>query len=505
MDILSHITLGAQVIFQPINLLFCFLGVLMGTLVGVLPGLGPTAAIALLLPNTFHVSPVSAIIMLAGIYYGAMYGGSTTSILVNIPGEAAAVITCLDGHQMALKGRAGPALGIAAFGSFIAGTVSVIGLMLVAPPLAKFALAFGPPEYFSLMLLGIVILIYLASGSILKAMIMFVFGLLVSTIGMDSISGTQRLTFGILELSDGVGLIPAIMGLFGVAEVITNVEEEIKRSIISTKVRNLLPDLQDWRDSFWPIIRGSVLGFFIGILPGPAPVISAFSSYAIEKKLSQHPERFGTGVIQGVAGPESANNAATGGAFIPLFTLGIPVNSVIAILLGAFMIHGIQPGPMIISKYPDLFWGTVMSMYLGNAMLLVLNLPLIGLWVQVLKVPYPILFPLILLFCLIGVYSLNYSLVEISLMIGFGVLGYLGRKFQFEMAPLVLAIVIGPMMENNLRLSLVISQGSPMIFLTHPISAVFICLTLVLLISPLVPWIGRRRQKLQERVEGEKV
>jgi len=479
--------------------------VLMGTLVGVLPGLGPTAAIALLLPNTFHVNPVSAIIMLAGIYYGAMYGGSTTSILVNIPGEAASVITCLDGYQMAQKGRAGPALGIAAFGSFIAGTVSVLGLMLVAPPLAKFALAFGPPEYFSLMLMGIVILIYLASGSILKALMMAVFGLLLGTIGMDAISGTQRLTFGVLELADGIGLIPAIMGLFGVAEVISNVEEEIKRELITAKVRNLLPNLQDWRDSFWPIIRGSVLGFFIGILPGPAPVISAFTSYAIEKKISKHPEKFGTGVIEGVAGPESANNAATGGAFIPLFTLGIPANSVIAILLGAFMIHGIQPGPMLISKYPDLFWGTIMSMYLGNIMLLVLNLPLIGLWVKVLKVPYPILFPLILLFCLVGVFSLNYSNVEVALMIGFGVFGYLARKFQFEMAPLVLAIVIGPMMENNLRLALTISQGDPRIFIEKPISALFIIVSLVLLLSPFLPWLGKRRKKLQEKVEGEEV
>ncbi len=505
MDLLSHIALGAQIVFQPINLLFCFLGVLMGTLVGVLPGLGPTAAIALLLPNTFHVSPVSAIIMLAGIYYGAMYGGSTTSILVNIPGEAASVITTLDGYQMAKKGRAGPALGIAAFGSFLAGTISVIGLMLVAPPLAKFALAFGPPEYFSLMLMGIVVLIYLASGSILKALMMAVFGLLLGTIGMDAISGTQRLTFGLLELSDGVGLIPAIMGLFGVAEVINNVEEAIRREVVTSKVKNLLPNLQDWRDSFWPIIRGSVLGFFIGILPGPAPVISAFSSYAIEKKLSRHPEKFGTGVIEGVAGPEAANNAATGGAFIPLFTLGIPSNSVIAILLGAFMIHGIQPGPMLISKHADLFWGTIMSMYLGNAMLLVLNLPLIGLWVKVLKVPYPILFPLILLFCLVGVFSLNYSQVEVALMIGFGVFGYLARKFQFETAPLVLALVIGPMMENNLRLSLVISQGSPWIFIEHPISATFIFISSALLLSPWIPWIGMRRKKLQEKVEGEQI
>ncbi len=505
MDLFSHILLGAQVLFTPMNLFFCFIGVLMGTLVGVLPGLGPTAAIALLLPNTFHVSPVTAIIMLAGIYYGAMYGGSTTSILVNIPGEAASVITTLDGYQMALKGRAGPALGIAAFGSFIAGTISVIGLMLVAPPLAKFALAFGPPEYFSLMLMGIVVLIYMAFGSILKALMMAVFGLLLGTIGMDAISGTQRLTFGLLELSDGIGFIPAIMGLFGVAEVIANIEQEIKRELITTKLKNLLPNLQDWKDSFWPMIRGSVLGFFIGVLPGPAPVISAFSSYAIEKKLSQHPEKFGTGVIEGVAGPESANNAATGGAFIPLFTLGIPANSVIAILLGAFMIHGIQPGPMLITKYPDLFWGTIMSMYLGNVMLLVLNLPLIGLWVKVLKVPYPILFPLILLFCLVGVFSLNYSQVEVALMIGFGVFGYLARKFQFEIAPLVLALVIGPMMENNLRLSLVISQGSPWIFIEHPISATFIFISLALLISPWIPWIGRRRKKLQEKVEGEQI
>jgi putative tricarboxylic transport membrane protein len=505
MDLLHHIALGAQVLFTPANLFFCFIGVLMGTLVGVLPGLGPTAAIALLLPSTFHVTPVAAIIMLAGIYYGAMYGGSTTSILVNIPGEAASVITCLDGYQMARKGRAGAALGIAAFGSFIAGTISIIGLMLVAPPLAKFALAFGPPEYFALMLLGTIILIYLAAGSMLKALMMGVFGLLLSTIGMDTISGTQRLTFGILEFSDGVGLIPAIMGLFGVAEVIANVEEEMKRELVTTKVRDLLPNLQDWKDSIWPIIRGSVLGFFIGILPGPAPVISAFSSYAIEKKLSRYPEKFGTGIIEGVAGPEAANNAATGGAFIPLFTLGIPANSVIAILLGAFMIHGIQPGPMLITKYPELFWGTVMSMYLGNIMLLILNLPLIGLWVQVLKVPYPILSPIILLFCLVGVYSLNYSAVEVALMIGFGVFGYLARKFQFEMAPLVLALVIGPMMENNLRLSLVISQGSPMIFITHPISATLMTITFFLLASPFIPWIGRRRQKLTEKVGGEEV
>ncbi len=505
MELLNHIALGAQIVFTPMNLFFCLIGVLMGTLVGVLPGLGPTAAIALLLPNTFHFPPVSALIMLAGIYYGAMYGGSTTSILVNIPGEAASVVTCLDGYQMARKGRAGPALGIAAFGSFIAGTLSVLALMLVAPPLANFALAFGPPEYFGLTVLGILILIYLASSSILKALMMAVFGLLIGTIGMDSISGTQRLTFGVIELSDGVGLIPVIMGLFGVAEVITNVEEVIKRELVGTKVKNLLPSLRDWKDSFWPIIRGSVLGFFIGILPGPAPVISAFSSYALEKKISKHPEKFGTGAIEGVAGPEAANNSATGGAFIPLFTLGIPANSVIAILLGAFMIFGIQPGPLLISQHPELFWGTIISMYIGNCMLLVLNLPLIGIWVKLLKVPYSILFPLILVFCLVGVYSLNNSVVEVGMMIGFGIFGYVARKFHFEMAPLVLALVIGPMMEQNLRLSLVISQGSPWIFVEHPISAAFLGISLFLLVSPWMPWIGGKRKELQERVEGEEV
>lgn len=503
MDLLNHIALGVQVIFTPTNLMFCFIGCLLGTLVGVLPGLGPTAAIALLLPNTFHVTPVAAIVMLAGIYYGAMYGGSTTSILVNIPGEAASVVTCLDGHKMALNGRAGPALGISAFASFIAGTMSVIGLMLVAPPLAKFALAFGPPEYFSLMLMGILILIYLAAGSILKALMMAVLGLLISTVGMDSISGTQRLTFGIIELSDGVGLIPIIMGLFGVAEVIANVEQAIKQEVITTKFGHLFPTLKDWKESFWPMIRGSVLGFFLGVLPGPAPVISAFSSYGLEKKLSKHPEKFGTGVIEGVAGPEAANNSATGGAFIPLFTLGIPANSVIAIMLGAFMIHGIQPGPLLIQQHPELFWGTIISMYVGNVMLLILNLPLIGLWVKLLKVPYPILFPLILVFCIIGVYSLNYSLVEVGMMIFFGIFGYLGRKFGLEMAPLVLAVVIGPMMEQNLRLSLVISQGSFWIFLEKPIALAFILISAFLLISPWMPWIGKQRKKLQEKVEGE--
>ncbi|RPJ15826.1 MAG: tripartite tricarboxylate transporter permease [Deltaproteobacteria bacterium] len=487
------------------NLLFCFLGVFMGTLVGVLPGLGPTAAISLLLPVSFHLSPVSSIIMLAGIYYGAMYGGSTTSILVNMPGEAASVITCLDGHQMAKKGRAGAALGIAAFGSFIAGTIGAVGIMLVAPPMAKFALAFGPAEYFSLLLMGIVIIVYMSSGSILKDLLSAMFGLLLGTIGMDSISGTQRLTFGILELTDGIGFIPAVMGLFGVSEIFINVERAVVTTLVTEKVKNLLPDRQDWKESFWPIIRGTVLGFFMGVLPGPAPVISTYSSYALEKKISKTPEKFGTGHIVGVAGPEAANNAASSGAMIPLFTLGIPANSVIAVLLGAFMIHGLQPGPMFISKYPDVFWATIVSMYIGNAMLLVLNLPLIPLWVKVLKVPYTILFPLILVFCLIGVYSLNFSQVEITLMIAFGVLGYLMRKYKFEMPPLILALVLGPMMESSLRLSLLMSQGDPTTFLRRPLSALFMVVSTLLIVLAMLPGIQKKRAKLKEKLGDDEI
>ena len=485
--------------------MYCFVGVLMGTLVGVLPGLGPTAAIALLLPVSFHIPPVSTVIMLAGIYYGAMYGGSTTSILVNIPGEAASVITCLDGYQMAKKGRAGPALGMAAFGSFIAGTLGVVGIMLVAPPMARFALAFGPAEYFSLLLMGIVVIIYMSSGSILKDLLSALFGLLLGTIGMDSISGTQRLTFGILELTDGIGFIPAVMGLFGVSEILVNVERAVVTTLVTDNVQNLLPTREDWKESFWPIIRGTVLGFFMGVLPGPAPVISTYSSYALEKRISKTPEKFGTGHIVGVAGPESANNAASSGAMIPLFTLGIPANSVIAVLLGAFMIHGLQPGPMFITKHPDVFWATIVSMYLGNVMLLVLNLPLIPLWVKVLKVPYTILFPLILIFCLIGVYSLNFSQVEIALMIGFGVLGYLMKKYKFDIPPLILALVLGPMIENNLRLSLLMSQGDPTTFLRRPLSAVFMTISAVLMLLSMVPSLQRRRSTLKDKLGDEDV
>jgi len=503
MDIFTNAIMGFQVALQPMNLFFCFLGVLIGTLVGVLPGLGPVAAMSLLLPTTFHVSPVSAIIMLAGIYYGAMYGGSTTSILVNIPGEAASVVTCLDGYQMARKGRAGPALGMAAFGSFIGGTLSIIGLMFMAPPLAEMALQFGPPEYFSLMLLGLIILTFLASGSMPKALMMAAFGLFLGLIGMDIMTATPRFTFDLYFLMDGVGLVPVVMGLFGVSEVLLNVEARIKQDVFKTKIKGLLPNLKDWRDSTWPIIRGSVLGFFLGILPGGGAVISSFVSYGVEKKCSRHPEKFGTGVIEGVAGPETANNAATGGAFIPLLTLGIPANAVMAMLLGALIIYGMQPGPMLIKQHPDLFWGAVTSMYIGNGMLLVLNLPLIGIWVKILKIPYPVLFPLILLFCLIGVFSLNNNVGEIGLMLFFGGVGYLMKKFNYEAAPLVLALVLGPMMENALRQSLIMSNGSIGIFFTRPISLAIVLVVLALLILPLLPWVKKKREVIAEISEDE--
>jgi putative tricarboxylic transport membrane protein len=496
MEFFHSLILGFEVAFQPVNLFFCFFGVLIGTLVGVLPGLGPTAAISLLLPTTFHVSPVSAIIMLAGIYYGAMYGGSTTSILVNIPGEAASVVTCLDGYQMARKGRAGPALGIAAFGSFIAGTFSIVALMLIAPPLSAIALKFGPPEYFALMILGLTILTFLASGPMWKALMIAAFGLFLGCIGLDIITGSPRFTFGVMELSDGIGLVPVVMGLFGISEVLLNVEQSLERTIFETKIKNLLPNIKDWKNSIGPILRGSIIGFFLGVLPGGGAVISSFVSYAMEKRVSRYPEKFGSGVIEGVAGPESANNAATGGAFIPFLTLGIPANPVMAILLGAMMIHGMQPGPRLITEHPEVFWGAITSMYLGNVMLLVLNLPLIGLWIKILKVPYPILFPLILLFCVIGGYSLSNSYVDILIMVIFGIIGYLFRKFEYEGAPLVLALVLGPMMETTLRRSLLMENGDPTIFLRRPISVSVLAIAVFLLISPLIPWLRKKRSSL---------
>jgi putative tricarboxylic transport membrane protein len=486
MEIFQSVLYGFQVALQPINLIHCFLGVLVGTLVGVLPGLGPAAAIALLLPATFKIAPVSATIMLAGIYYGAMYGGSTTSILVNIPGEAASVVTCIDGYQMARRGRAGPALGIAAFGSFIAGTFAVIALTLLGPPLSKIALKFGPPEFFSLMMVGIMVLTFLSSGSMIKALMAAAVGLLLAGVGMDPISGKYRFTFNLQILLDGVGLVPVVMGLFGIAEVLTNLETEIRRDILSGRVKNLLPTLKDWGDSIWSMVRGTVIGFFLGIIPGGGAIIASFASYAVERKVSKNRDEFGKGAIQGVAGPEAANNAAAGASFIPLLTLGIPANAIMAILLGALMIHGLQPGPLLMSRAPDVFWGTIVSMYIGNGMLLVLNLPLIGLWVQVLRVPYYLLYPLIILFCMIGSYSIGNNTGDVLIMLIFGIVGYLMRKFSYDAPPLVLALVLGGELESSLRQSLMLSRGSFSIFISRPLSLAFLVVAALLLIVPMV-------------------
>ncbi len=496
MELLNHVGMAFSIACEPKTLFLCFVGVLMGTLVGVLPGLGPAASISLLIPLTFSLTPAQSIIMLAGIYYGAYYGGSTTSILVNIPGEAASTVTCLDGYQMAKKGRAGPALGISAFGSFIAGTFAIILMMFLAPPLARIALKFGPPEYFSLMCLGLTMVTYLSSGSMVKALMMMCIGLMIGCVGNDLVTGSMRYAFGSLQLTDGFGLVPVIMGLFGISEVLINVEEPSEsRALFKTRVRELFPTRRDWKDSAWPITRGSILGSFLGILPGGGGVLASFVSYAVEKRFSKHPERFGTGEIAGVAGPESANNAGAGTSFIPLLTLGIPCNAVIAILMGALMVHGVTPGPLLIAKHPDIFWGVIGSMYIGNALLLVLNLPLIGVWVKILKIPYPILFPLILLFCLIGAYSLNNNIFDVAIMIIFGVVGYLMKKFDYHPAPIVLALVLGPKLEESLRQSLVISEGSPVVFFTHPISAAFLVAAVFLLAAPLI---FKKRPELEE-------
>lgn len=480
---IEDILYGFGIALQPGNLFYCFFGVLIGTLVGVLPGVGPPVGIALLLPATYHAPASSTIILLAGIYYGAMYGGSTTSILLNMPGEAASVVTCLDGYMMARKGRAGPALGMSAFGSFIGGTIGIIGLMLIGPPLARYALKFGPPEFFSLMVLGLSLLAYLGSKSLIKAMMMIVVGLFISTIGVDYISGKPRFTYHIMSLMDGMDIVPVVMGLFGLAEVLINIESRMKRDIFQTRIGSLFPTLQDWKDSIGPILRGSFLGFFIGILPGPSAVIASFTSYTVEKRLS--PKKFGTGVIEGVAGPETANNSGATGAFVPLLTLGIPGNPATAILIGALMIHGVTPGPLLMRDQPEIFWGVITSMYIGNAMLLVLNLPLIPLWVKFLKLPYYVLFPLILVFCVIGSYSLSNSIPDVITMILFGLVGYLLRKFDYEGAPLIMALVLGKTFENAFRQSLILSEGTFGIFFTRPISAVLLIIAIFLLLSPI--------------------
>lgn len=481
MDALSNLLYGFSVTFEFHNLILLFAGCLLGTLVGVLPGIGPVGAISILLPLSFQFPPAGAIIMLIGIYNGAMYGGSTTSILINVPGEAASVVTCIDGYQMACKGQAGAALGIAVFGSFIAGTLGLIGLQLIAEPLSTLALKFGPPEYVAIILLGFTFIVYLAQRSVIKAAIMAAAGLLLGAIGLDPITSQPRMTFGIIHLYEGLHVAPLAIGLFGLAEVLNNLEKTAPPKILHVSIRNMFPNKLQWLQARWAIVRGTLIGFFMGILPGGGPVLSSFISYGIEKRISRNPEKFGHGAIEGVAAPESANNAAASTSFIPLLTLGIPPNVVLAVLFGAFLIHGITPGPLLIQEHPAIFWGVIGSMYIGNVMLLIMNLPLIPLWVQVLKIPDKILHPLIILFCVIGAYSIHNSIFDILVMIFFGVFGYLLKKFDYEPAPLILAFVLGPMFEVNLRRSLLMSQGNFSIFLERPIvlAALVICFLLV--------------------------
>jgi putative tricarboxylic transport membrane protein len=423
--------------------------------------------------------------MFTGIMYGAQYGGSTTSILVNIPGEASSVMTCLDGYQMARKGRAGPALGMAAFASFIAGTLGLFGLVFLAPTLAEFGLRFGPPEYFALMAFGLTLVIYLARGSLAKALMMTAFGLILASVGLDPVSSAPRFTYGIIDLRDGVGLAQMVIGLFGVSEVLLSVEKSFTRDIFETKIKGLLPNLQDWKDSIFPTLRASVISFLMAIIPGISVVIPTFICYSLEKRISKHPERFGTGTIEGVAAPEAANNAAGVGSMIPLLSLGIPTGASSALVLGALLIYGLHPGPLLIKESPEVFWGVIGSMYLGNAMLLLLNLPLIGIWVRLLKIPYAYLFSSIILFCLVGSYTINNSLTDMYIMILFGIVGYLMNKFDYEPVPLILALVLGPMMENAFRRSMILSDGSFLIFFTRPISGILLALVLFMLISPL--------------------
>jgi putative tricarboxylic transport membrane protein len=471
------------------NLAYCLLGAVVGTLIGVLPGLGPIAGIALLIPATFGLNPTSALIMLAGIYYGAMYGGSTTSILMNVPGETASVITCIDGYQMAQQGRAGPALAICAIGSFIGGTISIFGLTFLAPPLAEAALAFGPAEFFSLMVFGFVVLSNVTGTSLVKALMMAVVGLILGTIGLDPVTGNARFTFGSTYLLGGIEFVAVAIGIFGIGEILVNAAkpaELLEQRVLVPRFRELYPSLQDLKRSIGAILRGTGVGFGVGLVPGPAPVIATYASYMVEKRLSKRPEEFGKGAIQGVAGPETANNSATQSAFIPLFVLGIPFGPVTAILLGALLIHGVTPGPLLISEHPQLFWAVVASMYIGNFILLLLNLPFVPLFANILRVPKKILLPLVMFVCITGMYSVNNSILDIWLMLGCGALGYLMRKWAYEGAPLLLALVLGPKMEVAFRQSLMISHGDFGVFLLRPISLIFLLATLIFLFMPVL-------------------
>jgi putative tricarboxylic transport membrane protein len=500
MDVLGNLGSGFAIALTPWNLLYGLIGAILGTAVGVLPGLGPPATIALLLPATYKIPPVSAVIMLGGIYYGAMFGGSTTSILLNIPGEPASVVTCLDGYKMARQGRAGPALGASAIGSFFGGVISIFALMLIAPGLAAFAIKFGPPEYSALVILGLMMAVYLSEESVLKGLIMMTIGILMGTVGIDPAFGAERFTFGLSRLTSGLDFVVVGMGLFGISEVLINLESPEVREIFKTSLKRLLPNLEDWRRCWASMVRGSILGAVIGVLPGGGAVISSFVAYALEKRISKHPERFGKGAIEGVMAPETANNAAATSSFIPLLTLGIPGNLSIAMIFVALMIHGIRPGPLLIQEHPDLFWGVIASMFLGNVILLALNLPLIGMWVTLLKVPYRYLVVVIVIICVIGAYSVNYTAFDVGAMMLFGVFGYLIRKGRFPAAPLVLAMILGPMLERSMQQSLMMAGGDFMIFFRRPISVVLLFLAGLLMLTPVARQLWKRRHASQAEI-----
>ncbi|CAH1690455.1 Uncharacterized 52.8 kDa protein in TAR-I ttuC' 3'region [Hyphomicrobiales bacterium] len=494
MDIFSNLSYGLSIAASPENLLYCFIGALLGTFIGVLPGLGPLATIAMLLPLTFSLPPTGALIMLAGIYYGAQYGGSTTAILCRLPGESSAVMTAIDGYQMARQGRAGPALAIAALGSFFAGCVATLVIAIAAPPLSALGQRFGAPEYFALMVLGLVAAVVIANGSVMKAVLMILVGVMLGLVGTDVESGVKRLTFGIPSLADGLDIAPVAMGLFGIAEIIRNLEQRLTKNEIEQEISGLMPTRKDFREATPAVLRGTALGTVLGILPGGGALLSSFAAYVLEKRLSRTPEKFGQGAIAGVAAPESANNAGAQTSFIPMLTLGIPSNAIMALMMGAMMIHGVQPGPNVMTKQPDIFWGVIVSMWVGNLMLLVINLPLIRVWVWILRIPYSVLFPAILLLCAIGVYSINSSMLDVLVMMLFGVMGYGLTKIGCEPAPLLLGVILGPLMEENLRRSLTLSRGSPMILLEHPISAGLLAVAAILLISVLLPKVRRQRE-----------
>ncbi|HUP96809.1 MAG TPA: tripartite tricarboxylate transporter permease [Usitatibacter sp.] len=495
MELFQNLLLGFGVALTLNNIMYCFIGVMLGTLIGVLPGIGPIATISMLLPATFVLPPVSALIMLAGIYYGASYGGSTTAILVNLPGEVSSVVTCLDGYQMARQGNAGKALGVAALGSFFAGTVATMLIAAFAPPLAELALKFGPADYFSLMVLGLIAAVVLAHGSLIKAIAMIVLGLLIGLIGTDVNSGVARYSFGLPELIDGIGIGTIAMGTFGFSEIIRNLEQGEKREVFVKNITGLLPNWQDIKQCAMPVLRGTAIGSFLGILPGGGPVLGSFSAYTLEKKVSKDPSRFGKGAIEGVAAPESANNAASQTSFIPLLTLGIPSNPVMALMIGAMIIHGIQPGPQIMTAKPDLFWGMIASMWVGNLLLVVLNLPLIGMWVKLLTVQYRFLYPAILLFCCIGVYSISNAPMDVLMAALFGFIGYTFIKLEMEPAPLLLGFVLGPMMEENLRRALLLSRGDPAVFVTRPISATLLVISVILIVIVAMPAMKKKREE----------